>query len=73
MKQNQKKNRSKQSTSLVSQSRSKEEPVPTATCFPHEQEATMLANESTWHFSAAVSKHFLGVYAGYIINRQVRD
>lgn len=50
-----------QDTSLVSQRISNEEPVPTATCLPHEQEATMLDKESTWHFSAAVSKHFLGV------------
>jgi hypothetical protein len=50
----------------VSQRTSKHEPVPTVTCLPHEQEATMLDKESVWHFSAAFSKHFLGVCIPYI-------
>jgi len=50
----------------VSHRTSKCEPVPTVTCLPHAQEATILDKESVWHFSAAFSKHFLGVCVTYI-------
>ena len=56
-------------TSLVSQRISNLEPVPTATCFAHEHDATMLVNESVWHFSAARSKHLFGVYNNKVTNK----
>lgn len=49
-------------TFFVPQIISKGDPVPTVTCLPQAQEPTMLDKLSTSHFSAALSKHFLGVW-----------